>query len=76
MKIIEQNYSFKKGFSHVSQKDAKRVKDELMRSLNINSRSQWYVRMYGKVIPNMEEMKAIESILMKYGVKKSEIWGR
>lgn len=73
---MEKNYSFEKGFKKVQLNDVKRAKEELMKSLHINSRTQWYMRLYGRVIPNMEEKESIEKILLKYGVDESEIWGR
>lgn len=74
-KSRENIYSFKKGFGLIPHKDIRRAKKEIMDSLKITSRTQWYQRLYGKIVPNIEEKEAIENIITKYKVKQSEIWG-
>ncbi len=71
----ENIHSFKKGFGLIPYKDIRRAKDEIMEALGISARSQWYQRLYGNIIPNVEEKEAIEKIFSKYKVKKSDIWG-
>lgn len=74
-KKIQNNYSFKKGMGLVASKDVRLAKDEIMKALGITSRTQWYQRLYGKIVPNIEEVAAIEQIFLKYKVKTTEIWG-
>ena len=59
----------------VAAKDVKFAKDEIMEALGISSRTQWYQRLYGNIVPNVEEVAAIEQIFSKYKVKLSDIWG-
>jgi hypothetical protein len=68
-------HSFKRGYSQIPYKDLKKVKTEIMDALSITSRSQWYERLWGNVVPNVEEKNAIEQVFTKYKVKKTEIWG-
>ncbi|MDD2286035.1 MAG: hypothetical protein PHQ11_11645 [Paludibacter sp.] len=68
-------HSFKRGYSLIPYKDLKNVKNEIMDALSITSRSQWYERLWGNVVPNVEEKAAIEQVFMKYRIKKTEIWG-
>jgi hypothetical protein len=72
LNIMEQ-FSFKKGWSQVQQRDMKAVKREIMEALEITTRVTWYCRLYGKTEPKVSEAKAIEEIFAKYGVE--EIWG-
>lgn len=74
-KSKENIYSFKKGFGQIPYKDIRRAKEEIMSVLGITARSQWYQRLYGNIIPNVEEKDAIEKVFAKYKVKQSEIWG-
>lgn len=59
----------------IQNKDIRTAKDEIMKALGITSRTQWYQRLYGRIIPNVEEKSAIEQIFTKYKVKLSDIWG-
>lgn len=56
-------------------KDVRSAKEEIMKALGITARSQWYQRLNGNIIPNVEEKAAVEKIFSKYKVKQSEIWG-
>lgn len=67
-------YGFKKGFGMVKNKDAQIVRNEIMAALGINSRTQWYQRLNGDIIPNVMEAEKIEEIFKKHGVTK-KIWG-
>lgn len=68
-------YGFKKGYGLVPNKDARKVRDEIMIAIGINSRTQWYQRLNGDIIPNVQEAKKIEEIFGKYGVNKKSVWG-
>lgn len=68
-------YGFKKGFGLVQNKDARKVREELMSAIGINSRTQWYQRLSGDIIPNVQEAEKIERIFEKYGVNKNKVWG-
>jgi hypothetical protein len=65
-------FSFKKGFGQIQQKDANKVRDEIMESLNLKSRGSWHLRLNGDIEPKISEVKLIEGIFHKYGV--TEIW--
>ena len=75
VKSKENIYSFKKGFGLIPYKDIRSAKEEIMKALGITARSQWYQRLWGNIIPNVEEKAAIEKIFAKYKVKQSDIWG-
>lgn len=67
------NESFKKGFQQVQKKDIVNVKDKLMRTLNIKSRTAFYNRLNGVVIHNEAERTHIEAIFRNLGI--TEVWG-
>lgn len=69
------DHSFKKGYGLLPNKDMKKARQEIMNILGISSRSQWYERLWGNVVPNVDEKTAIEQVFSKYKVKQSEIWG-
>ena len=56
-------------------RDIRKAREDLKGVLGISSRSQWYQRLSGKIIPNIEEKEAIEQVFSKYKVKKSDVWG-
>ncbi len=68
-------YSFRKGYAKVKREDSSKIKDEIMAALGYNpkSRSSWWRRLNGKLIPDLEEAAKIEKIFSKYGI--TEIWG-
>lgn len=66
-------FSFKKGYGQVQQKDAESVRNEIMTELNITTRESWRLRLNGKIEPKISEVQAIESIFNRYGI--IEIWG-
>jgi len=68
-------YSFKKGYGMIPYRDIRKAREDLKETLGISSRSQWYQRLSGKIIPNVEEKQNIESVFAKYKVKKSDVWG-
>lgn len=67
------NFSFKRGFSQVRQKDAVNVRAEIMTALDITTRSSWAARLNGTVEPKVSEAQEIERVFAKYGV--TDIWG-
>ncbi|MDD2245346.1 MAG: hypothetical protein PHR13_12160 [Dysgonamonadaceae bacterium] len=68
-------HSFKKGYGMIPYKDIRKAREDIKNVLGITSRSQWYQRLSGKIIPDVEEKEAIEKVFIKYRVKKSDIWG-
>lgn len=66
-------YSFKKGFSQVRQKDVSEVKKRIMSALGLTTRVSWGARLKGKVEPKVSEARAIESIFADFGITK--VWG-
>lgn len=71
----ENIHAFKKGYGCIQNKDVRVAKEDIMKALGITSRTQWYQRLYGKIIPNVEEKAAVEQVFAKYKVKQSDIWG-
>lgn len=67
------NFSFKKGYQQVQQKDAKDVRKKIMTALNLTSRRSWGLRLNGIIEPKVSEAQAIENIFNEYGI--TDIWG-
>lgn len=67
------NFSFKKGFGQVMNKDADTVRLEIMKALKITTLQGFRNRLGGNVEPRVSERAAIEKIFAKYGIK--DIWG-
>ena len=67
------NFSFKKAWSQVRQKDIEDVRNEIMAALALTTKPAFYNRLNGVVEPKVSEAKAIEDIFNKYGI--TEIWG-
>lgn len=68
-----ENFSFKKGYQQVQQKDAKEVRQRIMSALNLTSRRSWGLRLNGLIEPKVSEAQTIESIFNEYDIY--EIWG-
>ncbi len=66
-------FSFKKGYDQVQQKDAKEVREKIMTALNITTRRSWGLRLDGKIEPKVTEAQSIENIFKEYGI--TEVWG-
>ena len=67
------NFSFKKAWSQVRQKDIEDVRNEIMAALALTTKPAFYNRLNGDVEPKVSEAKANEDIFNKYGI--TEIWG-
>ncbi len=70
---MEKNNSFKKGFDQVPIGKADQVKTEIMQSLNIKSKAAWERRLKGNVDPRLSEIKSVETVFAKHGIK--QVWG-
>lgn len=66
-------YSFKRGFAQVQQKDVQKVKERIMSALGLTTRVSWYARLNGSVEPKVSEAKAIEMVFVDFGIK--DVWG-
>lgn len=66
-------YSFKRGFAQVQQKDVQKVKERIMSALGLTTRVSWYARLNGSVEPKVSEARAIEAVFSDYGIK--DVWG-
>lgn len=66
-------YSFKRGFAQVQQKDVQKVKERIMFALGLTTRSSWYARLNGAVEPKVSEARAVEAVFADYGIK--DVWG-
>lgn len=67
------DYSFKRGFAQVRQKDVLEVKKRIMSALGLTTRVSWHARLNGKVEPKVSEARAIESIFADFGI--NSVWG-
>ena len=67
------NFSFKKAWSQVRQKDIEEVRTSVMDALGLTTKVAFYNRLNGDVEPKVSEAKAIEDIFNNYGI--TEIWG-
>lgn len=68
-----ENFSFKKGYQQVQQKDAKEVRQRIMSALNLTSRRSWGLRLNGLIEPKVSEAQTIENIFNDYDIY--DIWG-
>ena len=68
-----ENFSFKKGYQQVQQKDAREVRQRIMSALNLTSRRSWGLRLNGLIEPKVSEAQTIESIFNEYDIY--DIWG-
>lgn len=66
-------FSFKKGWDQVQQKDAAGVRSKIMEALNIKTRASWKLRLDGTVEPKVSEAEAIEAVFHEYSI--NDIWG-
>ena len=66
-------YSFSKGWSQLKYRDMKTVQRDICEAIGINNRTSWHNRLYGKIIPKMDEYEKITKIFIKYDIQ--EIWG-
>lgn len=67
------DYSFKRGFAQVRQKDVSEVKKRIMSALGLTTRVSWNARLNGKVEPKVSEARAIEGVFADFGITK--VWG-
>lgn len=70
---MNENFSFKKGYQQVQQKDAKEVRQKIMTALNLTSRRSWGLRLNGFIEPKVSEAQTIENIFQEYGI--TDVWG-
>lgn len=67
------NYSFKKGFGQVQQKDLPAVRTKLMEALGVNTRMSLSKYMRGLTEPKISQVRAVEGVFHQYGI--TDIWG-
>lgn len=67
------NFSFKKGYGQVQQKDLPKVREELMAALGVSTRMSLSNYMRGTIEPKVGQAKAVEEVFAKYGI--TEVWG-
>lgn len=68
-----EEFSFLRGWSQVKNSQMAKVKEEILKALNLKTRVSWYQRLYGNVEPKISEAKAIESVFAQFGIK--DVWG-
>lgn len=66
-------FSFSKGWSQVKNGDVPECRNKLMDALGIKTRAAFLNRLKGDVEPKVSEVKAIEEVFARYGIK--EVWG-
>ncbi|HCO18078.1 MAG TPA: hypothetical protein DIT39_00450 [Tissierellales bacterium] len=68
-------FSFARGYARIPAGDQLAFRTELLEKLGYNNLASFYDRKNGKKEPKVSEKEIIEELFVKYGVKKSEIWG-
>lgn len=66
-------YSFKKGFSQVKNKDIRTVRQQIMDTLGITTRAGFHLRLTGNIEPRVSEAEKIAEVFARYGIH--DIWG-
>lgn len=66
-------YSFRRGYMQLAQRDVPKFREQLMRELRINTTNAWTARVYGRTEPRVSEAKTIENAFAEYGI--TEVWG-
>ena len=61
--MVDKKYSFEKGWVSRRVKDTNRLKGEIMAALKINNRMSWQNRLYGRIVPRMDEKGGIFVLL-------------
>lgn len=72
---VNPRFAFSRGYSRIAAGDQLAFRKELLERLGMNNITSFYVRLQGKQVPKVTEVELIEELMLKYGVKKSEIWG-
>lgn len=67
-------FAFVKGWQQVAQGDVRKCRKELMEALKIKTRAAFLNRLNGEIEPRISEVKAIEQVFNKYGIK--DVWGK
>lgn len=71
--MSKEQFAFKKGWGQVTLSAAKACRKDLMDSLGVTTRVAFLNRMKGEVEPKISEVRAIEKVFAKYGIK--DVWG-
>ncbi len=69
-----EKHAFRSGYNQLNSKQKKEFKKELKRVMKLNTDAVFYSRLNGKVIPNIEEYKAIKDTFAKFNIL-IDIWG-
>ena len=69
----KEEYSFRRGYMQLAQRDVPRFREQLMRELRINTTNAWTARVYGRTEPRVSEAKTIEAAFAEYGI--TDVWG-
>jgi hypothetical protein len=67
------DFSFKRGFGQIKQKDIPKVRKELMDALGVNTRMSLSMYMRGLTEPRISQAEAVEKVFANYDI--TEIWG-
>ena len=71
--MVNEKFSFKKGWSQIKQCDVKKCREQLMEVFNITTRAGFCKRLNGEIEPRISHVQAVEKIFAKYGIK--DVWG-
>lgn len=66
-------FSFRRGFMQLAQRDVPKFREQLMRKLRITTPNGWTARVYGRTEPRVSEAKTIENAFAEYGI--TDVWG-
>lgn len=66
-------FGFKKGLSHLPNKDLRAVRRQIMAGLKIKKRVEFHHRMLGLIEPTISEAETITQIFASHGI--DDIWG-
>lgn len=71
--MSKKDFSFARGWAQVRQCDVAKVQSELMDALGVKTIQAFRNRRNGSVEPKVSEVKVIEGVFAKYGIKN--VWG-
>lgn len=70
---MNEKFSFQRGWSQVRKCDYNAVKSEIFKSLKLNSATQFYLRLNGKIELRHSQHEAVVQIFARYGI--TDVWG-
>lgn len=68
--------SFRKGWERIRPVDMSQAKEQLMAAMSIANRNSWALCLNSGKPFNEEQIKAVEDVFAKYGVRAAEVWDK